>query len=329
MNTWMVRSGRGSAFFEQFKELKNVGLGWRKIGNLAAISSREELARNLSAQYPEYPAQTVAMNTGQLFRFAKEIQLRDRVVTYDSESRIYLCGTIRGGYEHFPDESEEILVNRRDVDWQFEVYRDHLSQAARNSLGSIATLFQISEAVSGELWSKPTSPPMPDVLPTVPESAIETADSLLGKGKILIQDRAATLDWEEMQSLVAGLLRGMGYKTTISPKGPDRGKDILASPDRFGFEEPRIVVEVKHRPGQKMGSKEITSFLGGRHSADKGLYVSTGGFSQEARYEAERAKIPLTLMDLEMLVDALLEHYPQFDEETKRLLPIKQLYWPI
>jgi restriction system protein len=47
-----------------------------------------------------------------------------------------------------------------------------------------------------------------------------------------------------MQQLVAGILRAMGYKTQISPPGVDRGKDIVASPDGFGFEHPRIVVEV-------------------------------------------------------------------------------------
>ena len=90
----------------------------------------------------------------------------------------------------------------------------------------------------------------------------------------------------------------MGYKTRVSPSGSDRGKDIVASRDGLGFEDPRIVVEVKHR-NATMGSQEIRGFLGGRHESDKGLYVSTGGFTKDARYEAERARIPLTLMDLE------------------------------
>lgn len=79
----------------------------------------------------------------------------------------------------------------------------------------------------------------------------------------------------------------MGYKTRISPQGSDRAKDIIASPDGFGFEQPRIVVEVKHRK-ETMGAPEIRSFLGGRHKDDKGLYVSTGGFTTQARYEAEK-----------------------------------------
>ena len=135
------------------------------------------------------------------------------------------------------------------------------------------------------------------------------------------------LDWEDMQKLVAGLLRAMGYKTRISAVGPDRGKDIVASPD--GFESPRIVVEVKHRPNSSMGTQEIRSFMGGRHSDDKGLYVSTGGFTKEACYEAERAKVPVTLMGRDELVEALIDYYKHMDAEARRLVPLRRVYWPV
>ena len=130
-----------------------------------------------------------------------------------------------------------------------------------------------------------------------------------------------------MQELVAGVLEAMGYKARISPSGPDRGKDIVASPDGLGFESPRIVVEVKHRNTQ-MGANEIRSFLGGRHKDDKGLYVSTGGFSREAYYEAERANIPCTLMNIDDLVQAIVDHYENMDIETQRLIPLRRVYWP-
>jgi len=119
----------------------------------------------------------------------------------------------------------------------------------------------------------------------------------------------------------------MGYKTRISPAGPDKGKDIVASPDGFGFEQPRIVVEVKHR-GSAISSPDIRSFLGGRHPDDRGLYVSTGGFTKDSFYEADRASIPLTLMDLDELVRVLIQNYEALDVETKQLVPLKKIYWP-
>jgi len=128
---------------------------------------------------------------------------------------------------------------------------------------------------------------------------------------------------------VAGELQARGYKTRISGVGPDRGKDIVASPDGFGFEAPRIVVEVKHRPGSTIGAPEIRSFLGGRHPNDKGLYVSTGGFSREARYEAERANIPVLLMGLDELVESIIDNYEHMSTEARSLVPLKRIYWPI
>ena len=137
------------------------------------------------------------------------------------------------------------------------------------------------------------------------------------------------LDWKDMQELVAGILRAMGYKTMISPSGPDRGKDIIASPDGLGLEDPKIVVEVKHRKNSTMGAPEIRSLLGGLRPNDKSLYVSTGGFSKEARYEAERANNSLTLVDLDLLTDLIIQYYDQFDSESRTLLPLRKLYWPI
>ena len=78
-----------------------------------------------------------------------------------------------------------------------------------------------------------------------------------------------------------------------------------------------------------MGSNALRSFLGGRRPGDKGLYVSTGGFSKDAHYEAERANIPVTLMDLDALVDAILHNYENMDTEAQRLVPQKRLFWPL
>jgi restriction system protein len=78
-----------------------------------------------------------------------------------------------------------------------------------------------------------------------------------------------------------------------------------------------------------MGAAAIRSFLGGRHPDDKGLYVSTGGFSKDAYYEAERASIPMTLMTLDDLVEALIANYENIDIEAQRLVPLKRVYWPV
>lgn len=56
--------------------------------------------------------------------------------------------------------------------------------------------------------------------------------------------------------------------------------------------------------------------------------MSTGGLSKEAMYEAERANVPVTLMDLDYLVETVTENYEDFDTEKRTLVPLKRIYWP-
>lgn len=332
--TWMVRAGEGGWLFDEFERQSVVSVGWHEMGPLQALKSRAEFVAAAERAYPGGKKFSLAISAGQLYRFVREVKLGDTVLTYNPAERAYLVGTVAGEYEYVPDAAGR-QPNRRAVKWRGRVPRDKLSVTTRNSLGAISTLFVLPAEAAQEIESQLTGTAAlaPVAQPGLPDEAAEDAvvdlyKDIQAKAFEFIKDRVSQLDWEDMQELVAGLLRAMGYKTRVSPSGPDRGKDIVASPDGLGFEDPRIVVEVKHRTAA-MGSQEIRSFLGGRHDNDKGLYVSTGGFTKDARYEAERGRIPVTLMDLDDLVRTLLEQYDRMDPAAQRLVPLRRLYWPV
>jgi restriction system protein len=328
---WMIRAGEGGFRFEDFKANSSVSIGWHEVGDLSLRNTREDFLSAVRKAYPQMRKGQVPSAAGQLFRFVREIETDDTVITYSSEERVYLIGTVVSSYAFKPVFGDH--PNVRTIRWIGQISRDALSVDARNSLGSTLTLFRIPEEVAAEIMALVTSGTSPISTPKrfedIPD--VEQVEDLFRDQQLksfeFIKDKVNSLAWDEMQELVAGLLRAMGYKTRISPSGSDRGKDIIASPDGLGFEDPRIVVEVKHR-NAAMGSQEIRGFLGGPHANDKGLYVSTGGFSKDARYEAERGRIPVTLMDLDDLVKALLEHYENMDVEMQRLIPLRKLYWP-
>ena len=324
---WMVRSGAGRRY-DEFKAKGAVALGWHKVAKIDPSESAKQTAKRMEREGMAVTAGAYA-GIAQIHRFASEVKKGDRVVTYSPSLREYLVGTIASDWRYDPTVIDEEMANVRNVAWDGDVSRDVLSVRAKNSLGSTLTLFLVPPEVAAEIEKAlKGQPPKP-----VEEPDTDHADDVTLKQDIeeqaleFTKDRLNKLDWAEMQDVVAGILRAMGYKTRVSPSGPDQGKDIVASPDGLGFEQPRIVVEVKHRTSS-MGSKEIRSFLGGRHKDDRGLYVSTGGFTKDAYYEAERAGIPLTLMDLDDLVKALVENYEALDVETKRLIPLKRIYWP-
>jgi restriction system protein len=318
-------------FVQEFIEKHMVAIGWGSLGDLEHVHGREAIAERMKSAFGEYTKIQSAANTGQVYRFRDELTEGSTVVTSDTAARIYHVGTISGDYRYRPELNEE-LRHTRPVIWTAQVQRDDLSAETKNSLGSIATVFCISETASREIESKVEGNQHPSTAQTVDKIVIEESELEIRKDTEqraleFLQDRLAKLDWEEMQEMVAGLLRAMGYKTRVSPPGADRGRDIIASPDGFGFQAPRIVVEVKHRKGA-MGAPEIRAFAGGLRHDNAGLYVSTGGFSREARYEADRANHHVALMDATDLGKAITEHYDNMDTETRTLLPLKKIYWP-
>ena len=324
MNVWMVRAGKSAYLIEDFAR-GYVGIGWMAMGDMSNIHSQDEMRQKYIEAYPDAIHGKIGNAVAMAYKFRTVMKTGDKVITYDPGNREYLVGSIISDYMYKPDEIRD-FPNIRKVKWEGRVNRDYLTSSSRNSLGTTLTLFTVNPDVWQEFEALLKGEPSP--VDVVSEDDDDLLDNVREQSKEFIKDRITRLDPYEYQDLVAGMLRAMGYKTRVSPPGADRGVDILASPDGLGFEQPRIVVECKHRKGS-MGAPEIRSFLGGRHQDDKGLYVSSGGFTKEARYEAERASIPITLMGMDDLVDAIVENYENMDAETRALLPLSKLYWPV
>lgn len=326
-NTWMVRSS-GGALMDDFRK-GYVALGFGATADLSdaitpeAIRSLYELAN--PNERPGATHNAVAM----LRKFRSVMQTGDNIVTYDPGSRRYLIGTIESDY-FYKRGVVGVLAHLRKVRWNGEVSRDSLRVASRNSLGSVLTLFAVAPDVWDELVSASRNPQAADAPPLADErEELEaTKNETKERAHELIKDKILRLDEDEMEELAAAILRAMGFKTRVSAKGPDRGVDVLASPDGLGLQEPRIKVEVKHRAKTTIGSQEVRSFLGGLRSGDRGLYVSTGGFTKEAKYEAERSNVPATLVDLDELARLVVSHYDNFDLEGRALIALVKVYWP-
>jgi restriction system protein len=324
---WMVRAGEDAYLIEDFLKKKVVAIGWDKVGDLTSMTDANIIKAKLRKVYPEFKDGQINNFAGQLLRFRNEFTKGQLVVTYNPDERVYWIGEITSDYEYSPQLIEEFPHVRR-IEWKQSISRDQLSTTSKNSLGSTLTIFKISPVTVQELLEGKTAPIEKQAIEVETETLEAIKEDIEARAIEFIKDKIIKLDWEDMQELIAGILRGMGYKTLVSPKGADRGKDIMASPDGLGLENPKIMVEVKHRTGA-MGAPEIRAFLGGLRSNDKGVYVSSGGFTKDAKYEAERSVIPLTLIDLDMVVLLIVQHYDKFDIDTRALIPLKKIYWPI
>lgn len=330
MGAWMIRAGRGGVYASDWLEHGVIGIGWDFDGADIAAMNREQIRAAYGLSHPGDSKGKVAAGVGQVYRFAHDMTTDSTVVMYDPESRLYHLGVITGPCVAVCD--MDGLTYTRDVKWGETAPRDVLSPSSKNSLGGIQTIFAVSDEVMADLTNAArdksvvasNDPAIDDNDATNDE---ETLAATYDNGIELIKDRVNQLDWEDMERLVAGLLKAMGYCARVMPKGPDGGRDVVASPDALGLESPRIVAEVKHRKGA-MGAPAVRAFIGGLRAGDRGLYVSTGGFTKEARYEADRANIPVRLLDLDAFVRHYVEIYDKTDDDTRSILPLTRIWWP-
>ncbi len=336
---WMLRAGRGGANVDAFVEKGVAALACDYAAPVSPNMTKPELLAAIHRERPGQKEGAVASAASQLLRFIHEVQVGDTAVTYAPDRREYIIGRVSTGYEHLPEGIDD-HPHARHIEWTQHAPRSALKLSSRNTLGSTLTIFRINDETADDLIAnaKPLDqelddPPPGGERPKADDTndEVETPDQLLDetieKAAEFLADRISRLDWEEMQELVAGLLRGMGYRTKVSPPGADRGCDVFASPDGLGLQDPRIFVEVKHRRAA-MGSTDLRSFLGGRQAGDRCLYVSTGGFTKEARYEADRSAVPVRLLTLTDLAELVSERYEDLDDQTRTLIPLRRIYWP-
>lgn len=163
------------------------------------------------------------------------------------------------------------------------------------------------------------------------EERTHMRDDAIRLARAWLQDAILGLDPRELEGLSASLFRAMGYPNTeISMEGPDGGVDVLASTDPLFLSPGLLRVQVKHRPKRRMSAPELRGFLTTlRRPGERGVCVSTGGFTRDARYEAERALTAVYLIDLATLIHLIMKFYDDFDSDGRTILPLQKVYFPI
>lgn len=321
----MIRAGDNNELIPKWLSRNVISVGWRALGNPQQYTNREKLVQKAHKVYEEAKPGTRLQRASQLWRFSHEIKVGDRIITFAKDTREYLVATVTKVHEYNSDIISEYYPNIISVKWESsKISRDILSQGAKNSLGGISTVFRVDDweseleaLLSGKIV--PVEPDSEDVDKTF------NIENFIQQAKSMVEDAIDRLDPWKMQDLVAGLLQAMGYQVRVSPKGPDGGVDILAHRDAFGFENPIIKVQVKHK-NSSSSAPEVQQLLGANPIGASCIFVSTGGFTSSARAVAQQNSVKL--LDITEVANLVTEWYEKLPIETKALIPLKRFYVP-
>jgi restriction system protein len=320
---WVVRGGDNNELASQVKEKRAIGIGWDAVQDVSDVQSRDELRQRLEEALPGSGSPNAV---GQLFRFVREIQPGDYVLTPEKSTSTIHISQCSGDYRHDVGIFGDTYAHIRPLDYLKTVPRKVFPQTVRNTLGSVLTVFRADIAlpyVEAELGKVPS-------VSTEGESLADPgvwADEIDGQARGQILEAIDNIDHHDFQIFVAGLLEGMGYKAHAGARGKDGGVDVLAYRDAFGLESPRIKVQVKNQKSSA-GIADVGYLNGVLGQGESGLFVCIGGFSRDAESAPFVRSGRVALVDGNRLLELIVDFYDRLPDRAQGLLPLRRIYVP-
>jgi len=333
MALWLFRAGKTGEYERRFLEENRVYLTWDGLSHdLSKIKTKKELSELLLKVYPNAKHPTIRNWTGQVWPIAHEMNEGDWIVLPSKlkPAAIHIA-EIMGPYV-FDQKAADPYYHYRTVKWiATDVPRSNFDQELLYSFGALQTICRIERkgaesrvrAMAKAGWKIQVS----DNEPETDEGQAENRDF-----ERLARDEIAKLIIRKFKGhglarLVEAILRAQGYTTYLSPEGPDRGVDILASPGTLGFGNPRICVQVKSGD-IPVDSPTLNQLIGSMQNvqADQGLLVSWGGFKSSIDKEIPAQFFRVRLWDQDVLISELLANYDKLDPDLRTDIPLKRIW---
>ncbi len=322
---WGIHAGRGGEAHSLFTKGCTLALGWSSVGDLSQIdASRDAFKVKVALVFPEAKSGAVTNYAGVLYRFVHEMKPGDVVVYPAKAERKVYIGEVSGPYEYRPS-GDGGFPNRRPVKWLKSLPRSAFKQGALYEIGSALALFQVKNYAE-EFLATLSGPPQPSEVDDDETVGLVVEDIERTTDDFILKTLAQDLKGHPLAAFIAHLLNAMGYRTRVSPEGPDGGVDVVAHRDELGFEPPIIKVQVKSTEGS-VGDPQVSALYGKVGTQEHGLLITLGTFTNQAKAFAG-SKSNLRLIDGEELVDLILAHYEQFDSRYKAILPLRRVYVP-
>ncbi len=338
MALWLVRAGAHGEYEKKFLEENRVYLTWNSLSHdLTEFNERRQLRDHLEKKvYPDSTKAQISNYLSQIWAFSKKIAVDDWIVLPSKLKPAIHVAVVKGVYT-FDSSDEDPFCHYREVEWiAVDIPRTNFDQDLLYSFGAFMTVCGVSRNNAekrvrkmGEANWKSSVLVQGDLKGE--QGSIGDSEELQDLAQAA-QDQLAKLvitrfKGHGMSRLVDAVLRAQGYITYLSPEGPDKGIDILAAPQPMGFGEPSVCVQVKSGD-LPLDRPTLDQLIGVMQNvqASHGLLVSWGGFKSSVDREEAMQFFRVRLWDQDDLIQQILSHYGELDEEIRMKLPLKQIW---
>lgn len=335
MALWVLKPGQRGEHEEHFLENDLACLTFSSIPSLCQITTREQMNDLFLAAQPDAPRRSVMSYSGQSWAFRGLCRFGDIIVLPLKSSAKVAAGWTTGDY-CYDRTAQDPYRHQRDVLWSRQlIAKADLDTDLRYSIAAKKTFCKANCHDAERRFRRRLNGVLPP--PPVADQLDATSEPTTSPDLLRNLERRAWKDLKlhieqnfsghAMARLVAEVLRVDGYFVQDSAVGPDGGCDILAARGQFGFDHPKLCVQVK-RTSKPATVEVLRSLLGTMQmlGATHGLLVSWSGFTQAACREATQMFFSVRLMDGDQILEHVLERYDALPEAVKESLPMRQVW---
>lgn len=315
---WLIKCSDESKLFTTWLNKGIVSVGWNEIGNPKDYETKDRLLIKCDEVYsnevPIYRIQTES----QLWKFSREINIDDVIVTYREENEEYYFGIVEKTHEYIP----EVLIGEPNVikvKWLDKTISENLiSTEIKNYLNFSSTVSQIVQyekeiqGLVGNLISENNK--------TIEQNTgINIIKEIYKCNNKLVRD----MEKPQLIQVLAEVLKKLEYNIENIKED-----DFLYNMS-ICFDDPlkifsittKIIVLKLNKAAQY---KDIENIVNENYSGKKIIIVSTEGFAASVRDNLEEDKAQL--ISSENVVKLIFENYDSFSNDVKNMLCLQKVF---
>lgn len=330
MSMWLCRAGRYGEFENKFLEENRIYCTWDNISeSIMQFSTKQDLQQYFVENNPDLKVKTAMNWASQVWPFAHEMKKGEIVVLPSKIKPVIHFGKIIGDYEFLPENGNP-YNHAHQVEWfACDVPRVNFDQDILYSFGAFMTICRIKQedrvkmVINAYKQSQKISRSGFSYSQHETEMQDIENEALGNITNLMIQKTKG----HGLAKIIDAILRAKGFTTYVSPAGPDKGVDILASAGTLGFGSPKICVQVKSTDAPV--DRIVLDQLGGvmkNFNAEYGLLVSWSGFKSSVINEMAKQFFEIRLWTHKEIIEEFLKYYDKMDDEIKEMIPLKQIW---
>lgn len=332
MAIWMIRAGKEGQHERLFLQNEKAYLTFGQENKSWAGTPWDGIRNQIGQEEWVTKKGQIGNFAGQINAFVNRIKKGDIIALPSKMAPTIHFGIVQSEYQF---ETSEEIPHFLAVDWKHQdIPRDRFDQDILYSLGAFMTVCQIKRnsaeqriaEMQANNWSVPNNQ---GVIPTtqIEEYEDESVDIETYTRDEISKHLIRKFKGHGMEWLIAEILTARGYEVYQSPKGADKGVDLLAASGEFGFGGQKILVQVKTQD-VPIGIDIVDRLVGTmrNYKADNAILVSWSGIKNNVEAEKKSKFFEIRFWDRDDVIDELLKNYDKLSDQLRSEVPLKRIW---